>query len=81
MKEKSNVFEHNGVSFTLREAEVLLCCAEGMTIQETAERLSIASGTVRKHHNNLSLRFGLHGYHGLTFFAVGMKQELEKYAL
>lgn len=78
-KKVKRTFEHNGHILTYREVEVLLCCAKGMTIKETATTLFISPKTVQRHHENLNLRFGLHGYHALTCFSTGLLSELEKW--
>ena len=72
-------FKCEGKIITLREAEVMLCCAKSMTIKETAEFLGISCGTIRKHHDNLRSKFDLKGYHTLTCFAAKHQAELEKY--
>ena len=71
-------FEHDGKRITYREAQVLRCCAKGMTAQQTADLLCVCTGTINRHHENIRARFELKGYHALTHFAIGLLPELEK---
>jgi DNA-binding CsgD family transcriptional regulator len=61
---------------SLREAEVLLLCAEGLTMQQTAEKLCITVNTVKSHHRNLSEKFELSGYHAFHTMALLLKDNL-----
>ncbi len=79
MGRKREVFECDGKRITPREAEVLLCCARGLTSRETADRLFISCRTVERHRENLRERLGLIGPHMLTNWAVRMQPQLEKW--
>ncbi len=78
MTAQDKFFEHDGKRITYREAEVLLCCAKGMTSLQTADRLGVCVGTINRHHENIRTRFSLKGYHTLTCFATTLQPELEK---
>ena len=64
-----------------REAEVLLDCAFGLKIDQTADKLCISFRTVQKHRENLRLKFGLlnGGSHALMLFGLEVKKELEEF--
>lgn len=50
---------HSSLGLTHREIEVLACVAEGKTNGETAELLSIAPGTVKKHLDHIYEKLGV----------------------
>jgi DNA-binding CsgD family transcriptional regulator len=50
---------HSALGLTHREIEVLACVAEGKTNAETAELLSIAPGTVKKHLDHIYEKLGV----------------------
>lgn len=81
MTARDKFFEHDGQRISYREAEVLLCCARGMTIKETADTLFINFKTVKRHRNNIHTRFNLPRYHAVTCFATQLLPELEKWVL
>lgn len=64
---------------TMREAQVLLGCANGLTTKAIALQLFISEHTVKRHRDNLRERFGLKGYHSLQLLALEMKPALEKW--
>ena len=72
-------FDCDGKRITLREAEVLLCCAHDLTSRETADKLFISPRSVERHRENLRDRFGLIGPHKLSNWAVRMQPQLEKW--
>lgn len=72
-------FHYNGQRISYREAEVLLACAQGLTIEQTAEKLYISPSTIKRHRENLRLRFSLQGYSALVCFASKLGTELEKW--
>lgn len=78
MKSREKVFKHDGKQITYREAEVLLCCANGLTITQTSEVLFISYTTVKTHRENIRSRFMLNGYNALMCFAIKLRPELEK---
>ncbi len=51
--------EPNAVGLTPREWDVMRCVAAGMTNAETAQLLWVASGTVRKHLENVFAKLGV----------------------
>lgn len=69
-------FEWEGKQITLREAEVLLCCAHGFTSKETADKLFVSFKTIERHRENLRERFRLSGSHKLMNWAVKMQPQL-----
>jgi DNA-binding CsgD family transcriptional regulator len=50
---------HAALGLTHREIEVMACIAEGKTNAETAELLSIAPGTVKKHLDHIYEKLGV----------------------
>ncbi|MBC7929969.1 MAG: helix-turn-helix transcriptional regulator [Rubrivivax sp.] len=46
-------------SLSLRQAQVVACCARGLTNAEIGERLSIGEGTVKFHMRNILAIFGV----------------------
>lgn len=72
-------FHYNGQRISYREGEVLLACAKGWTIADTAETLHISKKTIERHRENIRLRFGLQEYHDLRCFATKLQPELEKW--
>jgi DNA-binding CsgD family transcriptional regulator len=78
MTARDKFFEHDGQRISYREAEVLLCCARGMTIQQTADLLYIGYSTAKTHREHLRTRFGLEGHHTLACLAAKILPELEK---
>jgi DNA-binding NarL/FixJ family response regulator len=55
---------------TQREREILTLTAEGLSIEEIAERLHRAFATVAKHRNNIMTKTGLRDRVALTRFAI-----------
>jgi DNA-binding CsgD family transcriptional regulator len=53
-----------------REREVLQILAEGLTSEETAERLAITANTVRRHLAHSLERFGVHSKLGVIVQAI-----------
>ncbi len=49
----------NGYDLSRREAQVALCCAEGMTNAEIGDRLCITEQTVKFHMRHLFIKFGV----------------------
>jgi DNA-binding CsgD family transcriptional regulator len=78
MMTTNKVFEYNGQAFTYREAQILLCCARGLTAKQTANLLCISYNTVKTHRDHLRSRFDLHGHHALDLLAMQLLPELEK---
>ena len=78
MTAQDKFFEHDGKRISYREAEVLLCCAKGMSIEQTANLLNISPATVKSHREHLRERFGTHGRNALCIMAVKLQPELEK---
>lgn len=72
-------FHYNGQRISYREGEVLLACAKGWTIEQTAEKLFISPNTIKRHRENLRLRFSLQGYSALVCFASKLEPDLEKW--
>ncbi|WP_041340836.1 response regulator transcription factor [Runella slithyformis] len=72
-------FEYDGQRISYREGEVLLACAQGLTIEQTAKKLFISQHTVKTHREKLRLRFSLQGYTKLVWFATKLQPELEKW--
>jgi DNA-binding NarL/FixJ family response regulator len=50
-------------ALTTREAEILRCCAAGLTQPAIARRLVLSPHTVRTHVRNLLAKLGLHSVH------------------
>ncbi|HEY3872915.1 MAG TPA: helix-turn-helix transcriptional regulator [Actinocrinis sp.] len=50
-------------ALTMREAEILRCCAAGLTQPAIARRLVLSPHTVRTHVRNLLAKLGLHSVH------------------
>lgn len=78
MKSQNVFFEYNGQRISYREAQVLLCCAKGMTKAQTADLLCVSYSTVKAHHEHLRTRFKLKGYHAFDCFANKLFVEFEK---
>ncbi|MFN4147403.1 MAG: helix-turn-helix transcriptional regulator [Runella sp.] len=72
-------FEYEGQRISYREAEVLLAYANGCTVEQTAQKLKRSPKTIKRHRENLRLRFGLEGYHSLVCLALKIKPQLEKW--
>src|ERR687884_604962 len=49
----------NGYDRSRREAQVALCCAEGLTNAEIGDRLCITEQTVKFHMRHLFIKFGV----------------------
>jgi DNA-binding CsgD family transcriptional regulator len=49
----------NGYDLSRREAQVALCCAEGMSNAEIGDRLCITEQTVKFHMRHLFIKFGV----------------------
>lgn len=49
----------SGYDLSRREAQVALCCAEGLTNAEIGDRLCIAEQTVKFHMRHLFIKFGV----------------------
>ena len=49
----------NGYGLSRREAQVALCCAEGLTNAEIGDRLCITEQTVKFHMRHLFIKFGV----------------------
>ena len=81
MTARDKVFEHDGNTITCCEAKVLICCAKGMSVKETAALLCRSHKTIKRHRENIHARFGLQRYHTLTSFAIKLLPELEKWVL
>lgn len=79
MKTKIELRDFPTVSLTVREAEILLCSAEGKTIRETAVNLSISYSTAKTHRENIRSRFSLKGNFGIKHFADKYEKELEEF--
>lgn len=77
MKMKIELKEYPGVSLSVREAEVLLACAAGRTIQETADELSVSYSTVKTHRENICKRFQIQGNYGIKHFADQHRDEIK----
>ncbi|PSM38165.1 DNA-binding response regulator [Streptomyces dioscori] len=56
---------------TLRETEVLVLIAEGLSNQEIARRLQVSTATVKTHINNLFAKTGLKGRAQAVRYAFG----------
>ncbi|MFE1795232.1 response regulator [Streptomyces sp. NPDC059517] len=56
---------------TLREKEVLMLIAEGLSNQEIARRLQVSTATVKTHINNLFAKTGLKGRAQAVRYAFG----------
>lgn len=79
MDNQVQAFDWEGKHITLREAEVLLCGARGLTNPQTANQLFISVKTVERHRENLRNRFELQGKHALSCWAVRIQPKLEKW--
>ena len=62
-----------GLELTRREIEILSCVATGMTNAETAQLLSIAPGTVKKHLDHIYGKLGVGTRTEAVFMAMGMR--------
>jgi DNA-binding CsgD family transcriptional regulator len=71
--------ENPQLKLSVREVEVLLCCASGKTIQETAEFLTISYSTAKTHRENIRNRFRLNGNYGIKHFADKYQEEFEQF--
>ena len=80
MTARNKFFEHEGKQITYREAQVLMCCAQGKTIKETANFLCLGKATIKRHREHVRAHFDLKGYHTLECFAMKLLPELEKWA-
>ena len=78
MKSQNVFFEYRGKRISHREAQVLHCCANSMTVCQAANALFVAMGTIRKHHDNIRNRYDLKGYHALNEFARDFCEEQDK---
>ena len=59
-----------GLGLTRREQEVLFWVSEGKRNSEVAEILSIASGTVKRHLENLYVKLGVENRHSAARAAL-----------
>lgn len=80
MTARDKVFEHDGKRISYREAEMLMCCARGLTVNETADFLCLSKATIKRHREHVREHFDLKGYHTLDCFAMKLLPELEKWA-
>ncbi len=58
------------IPLTLRERQILLLAAQGLTAKHVAERLGISPFTARKHRENLMRKLNLHSTAEITAYAV-----------
>ena len=79
MKRKIELKGYPNVTLSAREAEILLSCAAGRTIQETADELSVSYSTVKTHRENIRECFQLKGNFGIKHFADQHRSEIEKF--
>jgi DNA-binding CsgD family transcriptional regulator len=63
---------NSALGLTRRESEVLAWVAEGKTNAETAERLSIAPGTVKKHLDHIYEKLGVSSRTEAVVTAMGI---------
>ncbi len=78
MTDCNKIFEHDGKKITYREAQIIVCCARGLTAHQAADLLCISYHTVKTHREHIRERFGLHGHHALDQLAIKLLPELEK---
>jgi DNA-binding CsgD family transcriptional regulator len=78
MTDYNKTFEHDGQKFTYREAQIIVCCAHGLTARQAADLFCISYHTVKAHRDHIRDRFGLHGHHALDQFAIKLLPELEQ---
>ena len=64
------LFQHAGVSLTVRERQVLQLIAESMTNKEIAAQLDISIKSVESHRNNMMKKLDLHASAGLVRYAI-----------
>ena len=64
---------HPGLELTRREIEILSCVAAGRTNAETAQFLSIAPGTVKKHLDHIYGKLGVGTRTEAVLMAIGMR--------
>jgi DNA-binding CsgD family transcriptional regulator len=81
MTPRDKFLEYDGQRISYREGQILLACAQGLTVQETAEKLVISQHTVKTHREKLCARFSLQGYTKLMWFATKLQPELEKWVM
>lgn len=79
MKVRMELNGYSNTSLSIREAEVLLCCASGYTIKETANFLCISYSTAKVHRENIRERYSLKGNFGIKHFADKYRYELETF--
>jgi DNA-binding CsgD family transcriptional regulator len=72
-------FFHNTQRISVREAEILLACADGLTIMQTAASLYISVNTVKRHHTNIRNKFELRGPHALHVLALALRPDLKNW--
>jgi DNA-binding NarL/FixJ family response regulator len=63
------------VGVTLREREILVCVAEGLSSKEIAARLAISPATVQKHRENLSRKLGTRNVAEMVAYAMNHRVE------
>lgn len=69
----------NGQWITHQQGRVLLCCAYGLSMKQTAEKLCIAYKTVDGHHQKTRELYSVVGYHGLLQLGLKLLPELEEW--
>ncbi|MBT9540629.1 response regulator transcription factor [Thiobacillus sp.] len=58
------------IGVTLREREILVCVAEGLSSKEIATRLEISTATVQKHRENLGRKLGTRNVAEMVAYAM-----------
>lgn len=64
---------------SFRRAQVLLCCAYGYTMQETATKLNMSYKTVDNNCTFMRKLFKLKGSRALFLFGLSIQADLEKW--
>lgn len=74
MQQPQTVMEDNDPSrvevLSVREKEIIVCIAKGMSNKEIADSLNLSVHTVTTHRRNLSSKLQIHSPAGLTIYAI-----------
>jgi len=54
----------------VREKEIIICIAKGLSNKEISDELNISINTVTTHRRNISSKLQIHSIAGITIYAI-----------
>ncbi len=67
---KDNANSDTDSTLSLREKEVVICVAKGMSNKEIADKLFLSVNTVTTHRRNIARKLSIHTTAGITIYAI-----------